>query len=174
MTSTNRTTHNGNSCVPLTHTQRHDIGYLHSHGLPCGIPNQQPTWYPWQVGLMLYYGGYATGRTNLCHCLYGILKIPQGIPSRGSIILNAFTALPDPWIKLWYHAQYYSTTTSNYKVNWFWMPMALPYLIIAYEQLTCTRWREWTPYRIWLIWWGKAKETDSVSLPHRDLQLSFD
>ena len=65
-TSTNRTTYNGNSRVP-THTQRPDIGYVHSRGLPYGMPNQPPTWYPWQVGPMSYYGAYATGRKNLCH-----------------------------------------------------------------------------------------------------------
>ena len=65
-TSTNRTTYIGNSRVP-THIQRPDIGYVHSRGHPYGMPNQPPTWYPWQVGLVSYYGVYATGRTNLCH-----------------------------------------------------------------------------------------------------------
>ena len=62
-TTTNETTttsraHNGNSRV-LTHTQRPDMGYDHSLGLPFGMPIQQPTWYPWQTGPMPYYGAYA-------------------------------------------------------------------------------------------------------------------
>ena len=69
-TTTNETTttSRAHSRVP-THTQRPDMGYDHSQGLPYGMPIQQPTWYPWQTGPMPYYGAYATGKTISISCL---------------------------------------------------------------------------------------------------------